>query len=122
MSRQEEEQYIRENLQAMARDIKACLPKDFGFALLVFSIGEGGSLLYVANVGRTDVLQMMREFIAVNREERAFGQEEYAPELHEEFEQWFEAQARRKGVPVSILTPEMKEWTKDAFNAGRASA
>lgn len=38
--------------------------REVGFALLVFSFGEGGFLNYVSNAQREDMLCAMKEFIA----------------------------------------------------------
>jgi hypothetical protein len=126
MSREELEDEVRASLQAMARGIKAALPNGFGFALLVTASEPGAALLYVSTLDRGDVLQMMREFIATNREERVWQREMPEVELSEEFDQWWAAQLKRKGIEVGDMSksfsPMMQEWARDAYNAGRASA
>jgi hypothetical protein len=129
MSTKELEAEVRAGLQALARGIKASLPEDFGFALLVTAAEPGAALLYVATLDRGDVLQLMREFIATNREERVWQREMPEVELSEEFDQWWAAQLKRKGVQPNDMndtnrsySPFMREWCRDAFNAGRASA
>ena len=117
------EDELRKSLRSLADDIKSALPPGFGFALLVCASQPGAALLYVANLQRGDVLQMMREFIATNREERVWQREMPDVELQEEFVQWWEAQLKRKGPGIpDTLGPLLHEWARDAFNAGRASA
>jgi hypothetical protein len=126
MSAQEQlEDQVRAELQVLGREIKRSLPKGFGFALLVTSAEPGAALLYVSTLDRSDVLQMMREFIATNREGRVWQREMPEVELVEEFEQWWEAQLKRKGSGFGSFAHEPRvllEWCRDAFNAGRASA
>lgn len=38
--------------------------REVGFALLIFSFGEGGFLNYISNAQRKDMLATMKEFIA----------------------------------------------------------
>lgn len=45
-------------------ELKAALPKDVGFAVLVFDFGPKGNLAYVSNAHRADMLKAMQEFIA----------------------------------------------------------
>ncbi|HET9376405.1 MAG TPA: hypothetical protein VFO40_15635 [Chthoniobacterales bacterium] len=135
MNKEQLENEVRANLQALARGIKHSLPEGFVFALLVTTPGHDGTLLYAANIDRADVLQLMREFIAANREERVWAREMPEVELQEEFEAWWATQRVRKGIsapsmqadiPVeerlSPLDMHLREWCQDAFNAGRASA
>lgn len=35
----------------------------YGFALLMFSFGEGGNMFYTSNAQRDDIVKAMREFI-----------------------------------------------------------
>lgn len=35
----------------------------FGFALLLFSFGEGGSMFYISDANRKDIVKVMKEFI-----------------------------------------------------------
>jgi len=124
MAMSELEDQIRADLQGLARDIKGRLPISFGFVLLVTASEPGAALLYVSTLDRGDVLQMMREFIAANREERIWQREMPAVELQEEFDQWWVAQLKRKEVTATFINDSatMREWCMDAYNAGRASA
>lgn len=57
---------IEAALRAKAKLIAADLPKGWGFALLLFTFGEGGSLFYIGNGDREDMIKAMKEFIARN--------------------------------------------------------
>lgn len=56
-----------EELEKQARDIgltiKGALPPGVGFALLVFDFGEGGSLTWISNAERDDMLRALQEFM-----------------------------------------------------------
>jgi hypothetical protein len=54
---------FRPLLQDLGGRIGSALPAGWGFTLLLFQFGEGGSLFYIANADRADVLATMREFI-----------------------------------------------------------
>lgn len=114
------EDEIRASLQDWGREIKSWLPPGFGFILLVAEHGEKGTLLYTASINRADALQVMREFIAVNSEQRNWQQEMPQLELDEEFDSWWATQLRR--APNYSENKTMKQWCRDAFVAGRSSA
>ncbi len=60
---------VAERLQEVARAVEVILPPFTGFIVLAFDFNQppGASRLqYVANAGREDCLQVMREFIAAN--------------------------------------------------------
>ena len=125
MTQKEHEDEVRGILQDMGRQIKATLPEGFGFVLLVGGTGEGEhAMMYLSTVGRADALQLMREFIAHNREERNWQREMPDLELNEELQSWWESQCKRVGnvLPIKWDTKQVKEWCDDAFRAGRASA
>jgi len=115
------EDEVRAGLQELAARIKSALPGGFGFVLLVTSAEPGAALLYVSTLDRGDVLQLMREFIATNREERIWQREMPEVELTEEFDQWWAAQLKRAG-DMPVYPPTLRQWCLDAFNAGRSSA
>ena len=54
---------IEESLHTIGRVIAGQLPAGWGFALLVFSFGEGGSTFYISNAQRDDMVQALEEFI-----------------------------------------------------------
>lgn len=54
---------IRPILQALGQHIGTVVPDGWGFNLLMFQFGEGGSLFYISNAQREDVLATMKEFI-----------------------------------------------------------
>src|SRR5258706_4834203 len=95
-----EEQIVRDKLQSMARYIKAQLPnKDWGFILLAFPYGPGGTLLYVASAHRDDAVQAMREFIAKNTERAQLTPEAYTDrdqvKADHAFESWWKKELSR---------------------------
>lgn len=47
--------------QSTAALIGDALPPGYGFALLVFSFGEGGYLTHVSNADRADLVRLLRE-------------------------------------------------------------
>lgn len=111
---------IRAGLQDMGRTIKSWFPQGWGFILLVTKLGERGTLLYTASVQRADSLQVMREFIAVNMEERNWQQEMPQLEIEEEFTLWWAKQMER--MPNYSDNKKVKEMCRDAFLAGRSTA
>lgn len=50
-------------LQALGQHLGTVVPPGWGFNLLMFEFGEGGSLFYISNAQREDVLATMKEFI-----------------------------------------------------------
>ena len=64
----EREEQANVILQDIAKDIKAKLPENFGFALLAYEFGEGDDkkMLYVSNSQRQDVMNAMVEFLQKN--------------------------------------------------------
>jgi len=54
---------MRPLLQDLGGRIGEALPGGWGFTLLLFTFGEGGSLFYISNAERADVLSTMHEFI-----------------------------------------------------------
>ena len=63
----EREQEANAVLQEIAKDIKAKLPDNMGFALLAYEFGENKEgehrMMYVSNSQREDVILAMTEFI-----------------------------------------------------------
>ena len=55
-------------LKSMGRLLKEAMPPNYGFALLVFSYGEGGNMFYTSSAKREDMIRAMQEFIARHRE------------------------------------------------------
>jgi hypothetical protein len=64
----EREEQASAVLQDIAKDIKAKLPENFGFALLAYEFGEGDDkkMLYISNSRRQDVINAMAEFLQKN--------------------------------------------------------
>jgi hypothetical protein len=61
-----------EQIEALLKDIgqrlKSVMPDGYGFNLLIFSFGDGGSMFYLSNAQREDMIRAMQEFIAKFRE------------------------------------------------------
>jgi hypothetical protein len=57
---------IRPLLQKLGGHIGSALPEGWGFNLLLFTYGEGGSLFYISSAERQDVIALMREYIQRN--------------------------------------------------------
>jgi hypothetical protein len=56
---------IRAKAQNIGRLIGMSLPGDYGFALLVFGLGDKpGRMNYISNANREDMLTAMKELIA----------------------------------------------------------
>jgi hypothetical protein len=110
---------IRLRLQDIGRIIKRELPAGWAFTMLVANQGGvHGVTLYISTIDRGDSLQLMREFIATQREERNWAQEMPDVETPEEFEAWWKHQQGRRSGKQQPL----KKWCEDAYMAGRSSA
>lgn len=48
----------------VGRIIGGAIPKGYGFALLVFTMGSGGGMTYVSNAMRTDMIEALLECAA----------------------------------------------------------
>jgi hypothetical protein len=57
---------MRPILQDLGGRIGAAVPEGWGFNLLLFTYGEGGSLFYISSAERQDVIAVMREYIKRN--------------------------------------------------------
>ena len=51
-------------LNEIGKMLRLACPPGFGFSLLVFTFGEGGSMFYTSNAQREDMINAMQEFIA----------------------------------------------------------
>lgn len=54
---------VEEILRKFGRMMKDTMPSGFGFALLIFTYGQGGSMFYISSAERQDMINSMREFI-----------------------------------------------------------
>ena len=54
---------VKNTLRKLGKIIGKSLPEGWGFTLLIFEFGEGGTLTYLSNADREDVLATMQEFI-----------------------------------------------------------
>lgn len=97
--------------------IKAELPPDWVYTMLVAPVADKtikGVTLYLSTMQRPDALQIMREFIATQKEERNWMQEVHTDSLTvEDFDQWWDQQMKR-GI---------ESWSVEAaFEGGKAAA
>ncbi|SRR6266436_1840627 len=118
-----EEQIVRDKLQSMARYIKAQLPsRDWGFILLAFPYGTGGTLMYVASANRDDCVQAMREFVAKNTEREHFTKEAFTDRgdvgADHAFETWWKKELSRIDITKLHDQGVVRQLAFDAFIAG----
>jgi hypothetical protein len=57
---------IEIKLKEIGHFIGDTLPEGWGFTLLLFSFGEGGSTFYISNAERASMIEAMKEFIKKN--------------------------------------------------------
>jgi hypothetical protein len=55
--------HVREKLNVFGRRIKNECPKGWGFALLMFEYGGGGSMVWLSSAAREDMLKALQEFL-----------------------------------------------------------
>ena len=67
-----EDQKVRADLQAIAKQVDHQLPFGWGFIVLAFPFGSDGRMNYVSNAERADVVRSMYEFIEATKEQ--FGE------------------------------------------------
>jgi hypothetical protein len=111
----EPEDYVKAHMQEWAREIKGRIPPEHGFVLLVFPFGPGGITQYIANADRLDVVQAMREHIAMVTEETFATHQDQKGK--EGFDAWWAFQLKRA---QTVTTP--RELAYDAFVAGMVYA
>lgn len=57
------DQAIKEQLNEIARTIGRRLPEGWGFALLIFEYRPGGTMTWISNAERQDMVKALQEFI-----------------------------------------------------------
>ena len=55
---------IEELMKRIADTIADRMPPGWGFNLMLFEYGDGGSLFYISRAQRQDIIKVMQEFIA----------------------------------------------------------
>lgn len=55
--------HVKETSRKLGKIIGNALPEGWGFCVLIFEFGEGGTMTYISNACREDVVDTMREFI-----------------------------------------------------------
>lgn len=58
---------IGKELYRIGETLGGSLPKGLGFALLVYTKNNDGSLFYISDAERDDMIKVMEEFIAKHR-------------------------------------------------------
>ncbi len=58
--------HIEELMKKIADTIADRMPDGWGFNLMLFEYGEGGSLFYISSAQRPDIINVMKEFIKRN--------------------------------------------------------
>jgi len=56
--------HLREELKAYGRALKNSMPKGWGFTLLMFTYGAGGSMMYLSSAQRGPMIESLKELIA----------------------------------------------------------
>ena len=53
-------------LKELGHWLKSKMPKGWGFSLMIFNHGEKGSMFYISDSNREDMIEAMKEFIERN--------------------------------------------------------
>lgn len=68
-------QVFDENAEVALKEVgdilNKAMPEGYGFVFLMTTYGKGGNTFYISNVQRSDVLAMMKEWIADNKKKGA---------------------------------------------------
>jgi hypothetical protein len=54
---------IRRQANDLAKRLQSALPNNIGFALLLFDFGPGGTMSYISNGNREDMMAALRELL-----------------------------------------------------------
>ena len=54
---------VKKILNDMGKTIGGAMPPGYGFALLIFTVGDAGFMTYISNCEREDILMAMQEFM-----------------------------------------------------------
>lgn len=54
-------------LREVGKQLGTKMPPGFGFGLFVFEFGEEGSMFWISNAQRPDMIKALREWIAKNQ-------------------------------------------------------
>jgi len=54
---------IKRTLSDIGKMIGQSLPEGWGFGLLIFTFGEDGTMTWISNAAREDMLKAMQEFL-----------------------------------------------------------
>lgn len=59
-----ENEDIKLLLRSLGHKLGLSMPPGWGFALFLFSYGEGGSMFYISSAQREDIIKSLQEFLA----------------------------------------------------------
>ncbi len=67
------DEYVKKNMQVIAKKVDNELPEGYGFVVLAFNFEEGKNkeLMYVSNANRKDIAKAMKEWI--EKTKNSFG-------------------------------------------------
>lgn len=54
---------VRAKLNEIGQILKRVMPEGWGFTLLMFTYGEGGTMTYLSSADREDMLKALQEFM-----------------------------------------------------------
>lgn len=68
----EDQEYIKEHLGEIAKQVESMLPEGSGFILFAFDFGEDNSrrMQYISNANREDAFKALEEFMTKITEEK----------------------------------------------------
>lgn len=64
---------VEKALRGIAEKISHEIPDSYGFTLLIFNFGPGGSMFYISNAERDSMVEAMKEFIHRQEEKHGSG-------------------------------------------------
>lgn len=88
---------IRERLQDTARAVQMTLPPNTGFIVLAFNFGPDGTLEYISNADRQDVVKCLKEFIQKTEGRRWMHS---LTSIQKLFCRYLNANTKERAVPV----------------------
>lgn len=113
----EQGERVKTRMQEIGRHVHSRIPEGWGFVVFCFQYGGHGEMHYVASTTRRlDIVQAMREWIAVTEEGYAFHEPDEETEVGYAFKGWWRQQLQRPVHPDGL--PPVDELCYDAFVAG----
>lgn len=127
-----ENEKVKLQLNQIARKVGGALDKGWGFLLMLFEYGPGGSMFYISSAERENCIDMAQEWIDKQRRSDSLRKQELNPDdpttraVHDHWHKivalLMMRMAADKGVDVMQLQVNFKSPDIDAFAAlGRAA-